>query len=155
MTISSFTSLSLQPTPLITFNIATPSRTLDAIRSHPGGRFNIHFLLGDANGAEVVKSFTRPDTAKRMFERLIKEDRKLRLDGSAPLLGIEELMYCLQCRLAVDEAPQGGIIQVRDHAIVIGEVVGVTIGDGAKKPPSYGLSYLNGEYTAPGTPLQV
>ncbi|KJZ77700.1 hypothetical protein HIM_02877 [Hirsutella minnesotensis 3608] len=33
MTMSSFTSLTLTPTPLITFNVATPSRTLDAIAS--------------------------------------------------------------------------------------------------------------------------
>ncbi|KAF4591913.1 heat shock protein 90 [Ophiocordyceps camponoti-floridani] len=54
MTMSSLTSLSLSPTPLVTFNVATPSRTLDAMAG--SGRFNMHILTGDTAGAERLPS---------------------------------------------------------------------------------------------------
>lgn len=153
MTMSSFTSLSLSPTPLVTFNVATPSRTLDAIRSgapsggrRRGGTFNIHILAGDASGARVAENFTRGN-AEGLFERL-EGAKCLMDDGGAPRLDGAGVLCVLRCVVAGDEAPGGGIVQVRDHVIVVGEVVDVVMGQGGKQAA---LSYTDRSYRGVGT----
>ncbi|PSS02492.1 flavin reductase like domain-domain-containing protein [Coniella lustricola] len=154
MTMSSFTSLSLQPTPVVTFNIATPSRTLDAVSQ--SRHFNIHVLSGDAEGARVADWFRRgnaadlglfdagkmlegcgcqvlPDTHKA--ERRQREDdegavttRKVEGDGNnAPMLRGPGVLYALRCRLLADE-PHRGLVRVRDHVVVLAEVVEIVRG---------------------------
>lgn len=58
MTVSSFTSVALQPRRLISFNIQRPSRCYDAIRR--SGRFNIHVLRANPSGARLAKYFSQP-----------------------------------------------------------------------------------------------
>ena len=55
MTASSLTSLSLSPTPCVTFNVRTPSRTLDAVAA--SGRFNIHVLAATPDGVRLAARF--------------------------------------------------------------------------------------------------
>lgn len=57
MTVSSFTSLSIDPVPRVTFNVTLPSTTYEAIRKCGG--FNAHILSGDSHGARVADLFTR------------------------------------------------------------------------------------------------
>ncbi|KAK8063010.1 Flavin reductase-like- FMN-binding protein [Apiospora hydei] len=57
MTVSSFSSVTLDPKPTITFSITKPSRTYDAIAS--SRRFNIHVLRDDENGARLAHHFTQ------------------------------------------------------------------------------------------------
>ncbi|KAI0160036.1 flavin reductase like domain-containing protein [Hypoxylon sp. FL1284] len=57
MTVSSFTSLSINPVPRVTFNVTLPSTTYDAIVK--SGRFNAHILSGDDQGARIADLFTR------------------------------------------------------------------------------------------------
>lgn len=148
MTMSSFTSLSLSPTPLVTFNVATPSRTLDAVRS--SGEFNVHVLAGEESGALVAENFTRGNTDD-VFDRLIGAKCKNTTTGGGlepPILEGDGVLYVLRCRVAMDQAPEGGLIPVRDHVIVVGEVLevvpGSRIGDG------FGLAYADRSYRAAG-----
>ncbi|KAI5865255.1 flavin reductase like domain-containing protein [Durotheca rogersii] len=57
MTVSSFTSLSVDPVPMVTFNITLPSTTYQALARC--GRFNAHILSGDDHGARIADLFTR------------------------------------------------------------------------------------------------
>ncbi|KAL1867098.1 hypothetical protein Daus18300_006497 [Diaporthe australafricana] len=136
---SSFTSLSLRPTPLVTFNIATPSRTLDAVsRSR---EFNIHILSGDVAGARVAEWF-RKGNAEDLG---VFEAAKLRNecgcevipaetleDGTAPLLKGPGVLFALRCRLLSDE-PARGLVRVRDHVIVLAEIIDIVEGEGGKQ----------------------
>ncbi|KAI8959284.1 flavin reductase like domain-containing protein [Daldinia sp. FL1419] len=65
MTVSSFTSLSVDPIPRVTFNVSLPSTTYQALRKC--GRFNAHILSSDDHGARIADLFTRgnrPPTAE-------------------------------------------------------------------------------------------
>lgn len=143
MTMSSFTSLTLSPTPLISFNIATPSRTLDAIIA--SRHFNIHVMSGDELGVEVADRFTKGNTDD-VFDGIEYEVNKT--DGEAPLLKEEGVMYALRCRLLPDE-PTKGLMRVRDHVIVVGEVVELISGSHANKH-KFGLSYADRKYRQVG-----
>ncbi|KUI57966.1 hypothetical protein VP1G_05241 [Cytospora mali] len=154
MTMSSFTSLTLHPTPLITFNIATPSRTLDAV-SH-SRRFNIHVLSGDADGARVADWFRRGNAeglgvfeAGKMKEgcgcevvgqKQEQEQHGLEGDvrGGAPLLRGPGVLYALRCRL-LDDEPVGGLVRVRDHVLVVAEVVDIVEGVDREGEEPFGL----------------
>ncbi|KAL7922183.1 flavin reductase like domain-containing protein [Trichoderma austrokoningii] len=142
MTMSSFTSLTLSPTPLISFNIATPSRTLDAIAA--SRHFNIHVMSGDELGVEVADRFTKGNTDD-VFDG-IKYDANRTDAGGAPLIQEEGVMYALRCRLLPDE-PTRGLVRVRDHVIVVGEVVELISGSHANK---FGLSYADRKYRQVG-----
>jgi flavin reductase (DIM6/NTAB) family NADH-FMN oxidoreductase RutF len=153
MTMSSFTSLSLSPTPLVTFNVATPSRTLEAIKN--SGEFNVHILAGDGSGALVAENFTRGNTDD-VFDRLVGAKCKnttTAADGegsssSTPILEGDGVLYVLRCRVAADQAPEGGLIHVRDHVIVIGEVLEVI--PGSRIEDGFGLAYADRSYRAAG-----
>ncbi|KOS17345.1 Uncharacterized protein ESCO_006427 [Escovopsis weberi] len=133
MTMSSFTSLSLSPTPLVSFNVATPSRTLDAIRE--ARLFNIHVMAGDARGAAMADRFTRGNL-EDVFGGMQYTTPEI------PLLRGDGVLYALRCRLLPDE-PTGGLVRVRDHVIVVGEVLGVMAGAGTEE---FGLAYADRKY---------
>ncbi|PNY23373.1 Flavin reductase-like, FMN-binding protein, partial [Tolypocladium capitatum] len=141
MTMSSFTSLTLEPTPLVTFNVATPSRTLDAIAASRA--FNIHVLAGDAAGAAVADHFTRGNV-DGVFEGLATLNEE---GGGAPVLGGEGVLRVLRCRVLLEDGPEGGLVRVRDHVIVVGEVVEMIPG---RKTEEFGLAYADRRYRQVG-----
>ncbi|KAF4971035.1 hypothetical protein FSARC_2048 [Fusarium sarcochroum] len=147
MTMSSFTSLTLTPTPLVTFNIATPSRTLDAMRASRG--FNVHVLSGDESGASVASHFTRGNVGGSIFEGVeYSQD-----DDEAPVLKEEGVMFALRCRVLQD-APEEGLMRVRDHVIVVGEVVEM-VRVSAEEDEKFGLVYADRRYRQVGGVLEM
>lgn len=143
MTMSSFTSLTLTPTPLVTFNIATPSRTLDAISA--SRHFNIHVMAGNAQGAALADRFTRGSGVGGLFNGL---DLGERTDAAAPVvLRDEGVLHVLRCKLLSEDGLQRGIVRVRDHAIVVGEVLEMVPGQG--RGP-LGLAYADRGYREVG-----
>ncbi|KAK1654931.1 flavin reductase like domain-containing protein [Colletotrichum phormii] len=138
MTMSSFVSLSMKPVPLVTFNVRTPSRTLDAIHEGGGG-FNVHVLAEGKEGARVADWFTRGNAAggEGLFEGLPRGVEIVEEDGEAPLLEGEGVLYVIKCR-ALGE----GMVRVRDHVVVVGEVEGVVRGAGE----GFGLVYADRRY---------
>ncbi|KAG7149157.1 Heat shock protein 90 like [Verticillium longisporum] len=129
MTMSSLTSLTVHPTPLVTFNVATPSRTLTAVKG--ARRFNIHVLRGGTDGAAVADWFTRGNAeGQHVFSGLGREGPAVTADmrGEAPVLRGEGVLYVLRCRV-LDDAPAQGLMRVRDHVIVVGEVVEIIKGE--------------------------
>ncbi|KND91954.1 Uncharacterized protein TOPH_03472 [Tolypocladium ophioglossoides CBS 100239] len=140
LTMSSFTSLTLAPTPLVTFNVATPSRTLDAIAA--SGEFNIHILAGDAAGAAVADHFTRGNL-DGVFKGLVTLNEGV---DRAPVLGGEGVLRVLRCKV-LEDGPAGGLVRVRDHVIVVGEVIEMMPG---KKAEEFGLAYADRRYRQVG-----
>ncbi|CVK97037.1 uncharacterized protein FMAN_11280 [Fusarium mangiferae] len=147
MTMSSFTSLTLAPTPLVTFNIATPSRTLDAIRA--SGGFNVHILSGDERGANVASHFTKGNFGGNAFKGLEYTQK----DDEAPIIREDGVMFALRCRVLQD-APEGGLLRVRDHVIVVGEVVEM-VRVGEEEDEDFGLVYADRKYREVGVVLEM
>lgn len=156
MTMSSFTSLSLHPTPIITLNIATPSRTLDAIALTR--RFNIHVLSGDVDGARVAEWFRRGNAdglgvfdAGKMKEGCGCEEEEIAAiagkETEAPLLRGKGVLYAMRCKL-LDDAPSNGLVRVRDHVVVLAEVLDMV--EGKDKGEVFGLSYADRRYRQVG-----
>ncbi|OAA72414.1 Flavin reductase-like, FMN-binding protein [Cordyceps fumosorosea ARSEF 2679] len=144
MTMSSFTSLTLKPTPVITFNVATPSRTLDAIAASRG--FNIHILSGDASGAAVADHFTRGNVGDDLFAGLDGVVVEQSAAAVPPLLRGKGVVHVLRCRL-LDDEPSRGFVKVRDHMIVVAEVVEMISGVESKE---FGLAYADRKYRQVG-----
>ncbi|KAL2211843.1 hypothetical protein CC79DRAFT_1364135 [Sarocladium strictum] len=69
-------------------------------------------------------------------------------EDRAPLLQDEGIMYILRCRL-FEEGVEGGLPQVRDHVMVVGEVVEVVDG-GAGDGLEFGLAYADRKYREVG-----
>lgn len=146
MTMSSFTSLTLKPTPVITFNVATPSRTLDSIQASRG--FNIHVLSGDSSGAAVADHFTRGNVGADVFAGLNHVILEESADRSAPpLLRGKGVVHVLRCKL-LDDEPSRGLIKVRDHMIVVAEVVEMIPGVESNE---FGLAYADRKYRQVGS----
>jgi flavin reductase (DIM6/NTAB) family NADH-FMN oxidoreductase RutF len=144
MTMSSFTSLTLTPTPLVTFNVRTPSRTLDAIAS--SRQFNVHILVGDKRGKAVADHFTQGNMdGKGLWGMKYEDDGTI---NGSPLLRDEGIMYVLRCRL-FEEGVEGGLPQVRDHVMVVGEVLEVVGGEG-EESLEFGLAYADRKYREVG-----
>ena len=165
MTMSSFTSLALSPTPVVSFNVATPSRTLDAIRA--SGCFNVHVLKGGVAGARVADWFTQGnDQGHKVFEELSScgvelvgadsgEAANQKSGLEPPVLKGVGVLYVIRCKL-LDE-PSGGLIPVRDHVIVLGEVVEIIEASATKgirgANDCFGLIYADRRYRQPGNTL--
>lgn len=144
MTMSSFTSLTLTPTPLVTFNVRTPSRTLDAIASSK--HFNIHMLVGDDSGKAVADHFTHGNMDGKGLWGMRYEIEEG--PNGPPLVKDKGVLYVLRCRL-FEEGVEGGLPQVRDHVMVVGEVVEVVDGEGGGGL-EFGLAYADRKYREVG-----
>ncbi|ROT35555.1 hypothetical protein SODALDRAFT_320862 [Sodiomyces alkalinus F11] len=160
MTMSSFTSLSLQPTPLVTFNIATPSRTLSAVQK--SRHFNVHILEDGVEGAKVADWFTRGNAeGQHVFQGLVAGAGSRIIgdeEGSpgceaemganeAPILRGEGILYIIRCKV-IDDAPLHGLIPVKDHVIVVGEVMEILEGRDRRewREDDFGLLYADRKY---------
>ncbi|KAI1463421.1 flavin reductase like domain-containing protein [Daldinia caldariorum] len=92
MTVSSFTSLSIDPVPRVTFNVSLPSTTYQALMKC--GRFNAHILSSDDHGARIADLFTRgnrPPAAEETTRDLGEPDLGV-------LAGLEKLGVRVQGR---------------------------------------------------------
>jgi flavin reductase (DIM6/NTAB) family NADH-FMN oxidoreductase RutF len=149
MTVSSYTSLALSsPAPLVTFNVKAPSRTLDAVIA--SRRFNIHVLAANAHGARLGEVFTRGNV-DGMFDELGDIGCRLEVDGTKPpLLRGEGVLSVVRCRVLGDNAATEGVLRVRDHAIVVGEVEGLAL----PERRDFGLAYTDRCYRGVGPAIQ-
>lgn len=115
--ISSFSTVTLDP-PHVSFNIKTPSRTLDAIQD-AGGKFRVHILDNSIEAAEIAHNFTQGnslDTLKKRKDLLMfKWYHDTSKDLVAPRIVSDCVLGSLDCQL-VQEA------RVADHVLVIARV---------------------------------
>ncbi|KAF7897054.1 hypothetical protein EAF00_005282 [Botryotinia globosa] len=157
MTLSSFTTLTLSPEPIITFNIKRPSRTLDALKAlYPAGSasssaidnpdrwFHIHILECNTSGAQLANHFSRGGP-------MLPEDHKLLYSPGAiadvTARGIRKTFHCEILR----NHETSGFIDVGDHTLVFGKVMRIGFRKEVekvkgKKKEWRGLCYMQGKY---------
>lgn len=181
MTLSSFTTLSLSPEPIISFNIRTndedPSWTLTSLEQTR--HFLIHVLEGSIEGATIADVFTRgrgvfgggKEGNAAGFE--VEEVREQEV--TLPMLkgwGVAAVLRCEVLRDGVSmqlddpmyrsvngsqelvetkKANGSGFIRVGDHVLVIARVLEI-IGEKSRSRSSK-LSYLDGRYRRAGKAL--
>ncbi|KFY72430.1 hypothetical protein V499_07437 [Pseudogymnoascus sp. VKM F-103] len=154
MTVSSFSTVTLTPTPIISFNIRRPSRTLDAIRQ--SRQFLIHVLSATEAGANVAHGFTKGNStdvfAKQQFA-VWNVGSKYPL----PLLSSPGVTKVLRCKLR-DVGEGAGLIEVGDHVLVLADVESIIEPPPTKDAATLedrGLSYLDRAYREVGKVIQV
>ncbi len=169
MTLSSFTTLTLSPEPVITFNIKRPSSTLTALAySH---HFLIHILEASENGMKIADAFTKgnmKDTSPFLDRNgsLFKVEhcstrKDDRVDYKLPMLKADGVIKILRCVLMRTGQPKAesekdnnkrtksdrrnsGLLQIGDHTLVVARVEDILGSDG--KGAKNGLCYANGSY---------
>ncbi|KAJ5679561.1 hypothetical protein N7462_007805 [Penicillium macrosclerotiorum] len=145
MTVSSFNTVTLTPRPVISFNVRRPSETLNALLA--SGRFLVHLLAPGPATATLARDFSKGNTTlatilsghgEFQFEALNPKKASSQ-DTTAPLpllrrRGAESCLpdsnnaesvdfpFVFECELH----PQK--IDVQDHSIVLGTVVGAIQG---------------------------
>lgn len=136
MTVSSFNTVTLYPEPVVSFNVKRPSETLNALQS--SGRFLVHLLAPSPATAKLALDFSRGNEnlqSRSGFEEFeFLTPSKLRESGmSSPILRRKTCMggsqdqsanhidfpFILSCTCHLQP------IQVYDHTIILGAVVGV------------------------------
>lgn len=160
MTVSSFNTVSLQPQPLISFNVRLPSATYDAlVRSQS---FLAHILSSSPDGALIADTFAKGNNGtSQAFERLARNKSSgVKIFAGrqmqwAPLLSGNGVLRVLRC-----VALPGKEIVVGDHVVLVGEVVGIVEGQMARGASSsgavdedLGLIYVDQGYRSTGVTI--
>lgn len=159
MTVSSFNTVTLDPVPIVSFNIRIPSSTYEAIQETGG--FLVHFLAGTSAGATIANAFARsPNSRGGAFKILAtgpaKKDVRIfsgtGTDG-APLIAGAGVLQVLRCRLLEDKG-----VQLGDHRIVVAEVQSILAQPGideSSRVSDEGLAYCNQIYRSMGSEIDV
>lgn len=159
-TVSSFNTVTLFPTPVVSFNIRKISSTYDAMRS--SGLFNVH-LLSEAIGATDIASkfasgnasspFHDDDGEIESFAHLTDPVRTAPSSKLPPILQSRDekgqlmVPFRLHCRYMGDK-----VVEVGDHVVLFGEVLQIFHDDNAfhgqaATLPKPCLVYVNGRYS--------
>ncbi|RDL40768.1 uncharacterized protein BP5553_00747 [Venustampulla echinocandica] len=158
MALSSFTTLTLTPSPIITFNIRQPSRTLDALRESK--HFLIHILEASKAGSKVAHGFAQGGGGVDGFKKsnIIEEHVILKeMEGLVlPRLNGDGVMQALRCEvLRNDDGECKGMIRVGDHMLVLAEVTEILGDDPMAENSWHGLCYADGRYRLIGDTIEV
>lgn len=145
MTLSSFTTVTLDPTPIISFNIREPSQTLSAIKNSKF--FLVHFLCGNAAGEGLADRFTKGNDFPGLYNELEFKE----ISNGLPWFTGVGVGHVLRCEVLSEQ--ERGLIPVGDHVIVLAKVIEVLPVPRASTPITpAGLSYFDGTYTYPILP---
>jgi flavin reductase (DIM6/NTAB) family NADH-FMN oxidoreductase RutF len=168
MTLSSFTTLTLTPSPIITFNIRAPSRTLDALKH--SRHFLIHVLAATQSGVNVAEAFTKGKGADAFKSIHFRTDQEhVKISQKKKKRGVEQLVLplvmstgiirVLKCQvLPVKRGDnEEGFVKVGDHELVLAKVHSILPRAYPRLPyrgqdqwPE-GLSYAHGKYRRMGS----
>jgi flavin reductase (DIM6/NTAB) family NADH-FMN oxidoreductase RutF len=177
VTISSFSTVTLGPPSIITFNLRWPSRTLDAIRKQ--GIFRVHTLLGDAGGRDIAHAFVELAHADA-FQKLASEGvavstapnnnttsprAEAAVGDAIPTIHGPGVMASLLCKAIPEKC-----VEIGDHIVIIAEVLTINTAErghdsNQQSPPGqqsladrdlrddgevdYGLLYVQQRYGSP------
>jgi flavin reductase (DIM6/NTAB) family NADH-FMN oxidoreductase RutF len=164
VTVSSFTSVSVAPKPILSFNLRLPSRTWDAIQSN--ATICINLLEASAEGAAIAHAFTQPhEDPTEAFRELGRLGYVLRNFSFANIKRLSKMHP--SGRLDVDSAIFGWLfatvkrdrcVKVGDHVIVVAEVVSTMMANNVRERAtageSFGLAYANREYRMLGETIE-
>lgn len=123
MTVSSLTSVTLEPEPIISFSIRGPSRTLDCITA--GQPFAVNFLNGDPKGALIADIFSKPHDHPSQPFRTIKALSLVTIyakdnDPAPPALGGGLVPARFTCELL-----PGKSLEIGDHTVIFARITDV------------------------------
>jgi flavin reductase (DIM6/NTAB) family NADH-FMN oxidoreductase RutF len=128
ITVSSFSTVTLHPVPVVSFNIRVPSRSWDAISE--SGHLRVHLLKATPEGAAAAHAFTLPyDLPHEPFEHLSRPGvhatmfHKSLKPAMSPRIRWKEAIHADAVAKLLPEK----CIQVGDHMIVVAEVVDVNL----------------------------
>jgi flavin reductase (DIM6/NTAB) family NADH-FMN oxidoreductase RutF len=158
VTVSSFSTVTLGPPPIITFNLRKPSRTLDAILAQ--GLFRVHTLAGTSAGRDTAHAFVRLEHADA-FRDLASTGVRIEAKGgdNVPAIWGKGVLASLLCRTLPDK-----MVEVGDHKVIIAEVLDMSTweesasssrsdgkidGDGKGSVSNAGLLYVQQRYGSP------
>lgn len=167
MVMSSFNTVSLDPVPIISFNIKMPSHTLDALKM--SRQFFIHFLAANSVGKSIAEDLSKPQECQTAFKGglgakvpISPFDVKYECkDGSEGKVTLPLLLCAglfgsvLRCSLWDSRVSHGYTI-VNDHVLVRGIVLevldpvklsaGTSYDEHSRRTP---LMYSSGVYRSP------
>jgi hypothetical protein len=108
------------------------------------------FAGGNAEGREVFERLVEGGGVQRvgyMCGSGRSEDGCGEHESEPPVLEGDGVLYVLRCRLLDDESSRG-LVKVRDHFIVLGEVLEIVEGSGAQRETEerFGLLYADRRY---------
>ncbi|MCJ1271356.1 hypothetical protein MMC22_011256 [Lobaria immixta] len=129
--VSSFNTVTINPTPFVSFNIKLPSRTHSAILASGS------FTASGINSAALARKFLIPSEQKK--SHFIKALTFTTTEGGRWLNAGQGGVWWMRCNWVREKS-----VQVGDHAIMVGEVV--SAGMYEKRKEFKTLFYLNGSY---------
>jgi flavin reductase (DIM6/NTAB) family NADH-FMN oxidoreductase RutF len=122
MTVSSMSSVTLEPEPIISFSIRGPSRTLDCITA--GQPFTVNFLNTHPTGAHIADVFSRPHDDPSQPFRIINDsglaDVYESSDPAGPAIGGIHIPARFTC-----EPLPGKSLEIGDHTVVFARVTDI------------------------------
>lgn len=134
MTVSSFNTVTLSPTPVVAFNVRRPSQTLNALQS--SALFCVHLLASTDATARLARDFSRGNENLHLsenqgeFEFATPPSKSDAVEDELPILrrkggvatfdGPEDFPFVFEC-----EYLSGKAVDIHDHTIVLGRVVRV------------------------------
>ncbi|CAD0085763.1 unnamed protein product [Aureobasidium mustum] len=124
MTVSSLTSVTLEPEPIVSFSIRGPSRTLDCITA--GQPFTVNFLSAHSVGAQIADIFSKPhDHPSQPFHavralQLVTKTFGLGNGSGPPCLGGKNVPARFTCELL-----PGKSLEIGDHTVIFARVTDV------------------------------
>ncbi|KAI4152066.1 MAG: hypothetical protein LQ340_003131, partial [Diploschistes diacapsis] len=129
MLVSSFNTVTLQPEPVVSFNVKVPSKTYDAIAE--SGYFEVSPMYGQAIAEKFAQSRTNTSGGKTL-------PSKSQLEGARS--------FGLRCEWLKDKS-----IKIGDHLIMVGKVVEFLHRIGGREQ-AVTLLYCAGSYRFPSAP---
>ena len=154
MTVSSFNTVTLEPSTIVSFNVKRPSSTYDAMKA--SGRFGVHVLEGSSHGAAIAERFSLGNGKDAFLEaeQLQGKPEALFLAGSnstpggrhRPVIISDHVMFALNCELLPES------VEIGDHVVVLGRVVNHSHVPDRRvdRVRTLGLVYVNRCYRKPG-----
>lgn len=123
MTVSSINTVTLEPEPVISFNIRRPSRSYDAIFQSSG--FNVQFLTASIAGRYMGEAFSRGNAVKgfQMLDRAGISWSYSSAETNGPLINGDGVLACLKCRLMAKKC-----VDIGDHTVMIATIESISPG---------------------------
>ena len=139
LTVSSFNTVTLDPTPIVSFNIKAPSSTYDAIQKSK--KFIVHIPAANLVGSRMASLFANPSENPFDAQRdLLLEDFQQDDSNEPPLLQVKAAFsFAVHCDLLKE-------VNIGDHYVVFGKATGISHGETSKAA----LAYMNGAYAVAG-----
>jgi len=159
MTVSSFTTITLTPEPIVCFNVKVPSRTFTAIEAMK--MFRVHFLAGNDQGAFIANAFATCGKGGVDAFRILDAEgaeggkcegtaisvNRTSWRGLVPRIKGPGIRAVATCHVAPGQTPKIG-----DHHIVVAHVLKLAVEDDA--PTGSGLMYSDGAYRSIGAEIE-